>query len=100
MSYHSEIKELVDRDFLLPVTDWKEHKLFFLEKSAGGKHVLGGKRPKELVLPAHERMKTPFQYLGSIDGTDPLFSWMEIDKYYNPMEIRIWEDFSKRLIDA
>jgi len=82
MNYDSEKKEFVARDFQLPVTDWKEHKLFFLEKSARGKHVLGGKKPENLVLPAHDRLNTPFQYLGTSDGTDPLFSWMEIDKLH------------------
>lgn len=66
----------------LPVTDWEDHKLFFLEKSAWGNHVMGGKKPEDLVLPAHDQLNTPFQYLGTIDGTDSLFSWMKMDKLH------------------
>lgn len=75
-------KELKGENIELPVDEWEEHQVFFLKKSNSGNHVLGGKKPDDLVLPSSENLKTPFQYIGTIDGTDPLFKWMGIPKLH------------------
>jgi len=46
--------------------------------AADGNHIVGGEIPDDLTLPACEELTTPFQYLGTIDATDPFFSWMGI----------------------
>ncbi|MDD5127631.1 MAG: hypothetical protein PHR43_06030 [Dehalococcoidales bacterium] len=70
--------ELVD----LPISSWEEHKVFFLEKSNKGLHKLGGTVPEGLTLPAHEKLKTPFQYLGTIDCADKYFRWLPMPKFH------------------
>ncbi|MFH2104656.1 MAG: hypothetical protein ABII72_00260, partial [Parcubacteria group bacterium] len=55
---------------------------FFLEKNKKGNHVLGGKKPLELELPDDKNLCTPFQYLGTIDGTDPFFNWIGMPKLH------------------
>ncbi|MBN1343538.1 MAG: hypothetical protein JXQ73_12695 [Phycisphaerae bacterium] len=70
----SESREIV----YLPKAEWRENKVFLLKPSPEGPHRLGGERPAELVLPHLEQMKTPFHYIGSIDGTDPLFKWLGV----------------------
>jgi len=71
--------ELIKENFKLPITDWKEHRMFFLKKTEQGVHRVGGKKPASLMLPWHKVMKTPFQYISTIDCSDPLFSWMGIE---------------------
>lgn len=53
---------------------------FYLTKKKTGPHKLGGDKPAGLVLPSSEDMRTPFQYLGTIDGSDPHFQWLGIPK--------------------
>lgn len=64
-------------DIRLPDIDWEEHKLFFLKKSTVGQHAVGGEKPPGLELPYHPNLKTSFQYMGCIDGTDPYFQWVD-----------------------
>ena len=66
----------------LPTVDLPIHRLGFLESSSEGLHKIGGKKPDEFNLPAHSVLKTPFVYLGTIDGTDPHFSWMNLAKFH------------------
>jgi hypothetical protein len=75
-------KELKGDNIELPITEWPDHKVFFLKKSREGNHVLGGEKPKELFIPDDELLETLFQYIGAIDCTDPLFSWIGIPKLY------------------
>lgn len=80
---HDEMgTELDGKNIDLPVMEWDDHKVFFLKKSKVGNHVMGGKKPVDLELPSSQNLKTPFQYIGSIDGIDPLFSWIGIPKLH------------------
>jgi len=69
-------------DIRLPDIEWQEHSLFFLKKSLRGRHVVGGEKPPGLELPDHPDLKTSFQYIGCIEGTDPYFQWMKIPKLH------------------
>ncbi|UJF33878.1 hypothetical protein [Paenibacillus hexagrammi] len=71
-------KTLLDENIPLPLQDWPEHEVFFLQKSNEGNHRLGGKKPSSLKLPVSPQSKLPFQYLGTIDGTDESFSWLNV----------------------
>lgn len=62
--------------------NWREHQVFLLKPNSNGLHRLGGLPPRSFVLPRHEAFHTPFQYLGCINGSDPLFGWLEIDKLH------------------
>ena len=64
----------------LPDIEWQEHKLFFLIKDRHGRHILGVEKPASLELPRHPKLKTCFQYIGCIDGTDPYFDWLNTPK--------------------
>ena len=75
-----EGRELIAEDVYLPVESWEEHQVFYLMKEKGGMHRLGGEKPEDLILPFHENMKTPFYYLGTIDGTYPSFQWMGLSQ--------------------
>lgn len=69
-------------DIRLPDIEWEEHRVFFLKKSLEGRHVVGGEKPPSLELPRHPNLKTCFQYIGCIDGTDPYFQWVKISKLH------------------
>ncbi|MBF8303825.1 MAG: hypothetical protein HW399_200 [Dehalococcoidia bacterium] len=61
---YSEGEKKLDAELInLPISSWEEHKVFFLQKSNKGLHRIGGTLPECLVLPNHEKLKTPFQYL-------------------------------------
>lgn len=74
--------ELQDENIKLPILDWVDHKVFFLEKNSSENHVIGGSKPKEFINPHHSSLTTPFQYLGYIDGQDPYFEWLGLTKLY------------------
>lgn len=75
-------KELEVEQIELPLSSWENHKVFFLEKSPRGPHRIGGTIPKDFKLPHHPQMKTPFQYLGTIDGSEKYFSWLGINHFH------------------
>jgi hypothetical protein len=64
----------------LPLTDWTDREIFFLAKDQGGKHKIGGACPADFKLPYHDRLKTPFIFIGSIDTTDKNFNWIDIPR--------------------
>lgn len=66
----------------LPDIEWKQHKVFFLTKDVHGRHIIGGEKPSGLELPRHHNLKTSFQYIGCIDGTDPYFQWMNTPRLH------------------
>lgn len=94
------LEELVAENFALPLTEWEDHNLFFLEKNTQGRHVIGGKKPEDLIIPNHEALKTNFQYIGSIDCAEPFLSWLGMNKLhivYPPYECNyhgIYLDYS------
>ncbi len=69
-------KTLIAENIDLPIASWGP--IFYLTKQKTGPHKLGGGKPTDLVLPTCEDMRTPFQYLGTIDGSDPHFQWLGI----------------------
>jgi hypothetical protein len=75
-------RELKEELLNLPISSWEDHKVFFLEKSNQGTHIIGGELPKELKLPTHLKLKTPFQFIGTIDCTDKYFNWLRISKFH------------------
>jgi len=64
----------------LPISDWIDRELFFLTKDQNGKHKIGGDCPSEFKLPLHDRLKTPFVYIASIDTTDKRFDWINLPR--------------------
>ncbi|WP_409271715.1 hypothetical protein V1499_19195 [Neobacillus sp. SCS-31] len=97
-SHDADECTFIAEDIKLPFSDWKEHKVFFLEKDRNGAHKLGA-IPDELILPAHENLKTPFHYIGTLDGTDPGFSWLGMEKLHiiyplNEFNMGIYLDYS------
>ena len=68
--------ERIARKIRLPSGQWKENRVFYLRRSERGPHVLGGPAPANLQIPKHKRLKTSFQYIGSISGKDPELSWI------------------------
>lgn len=44
-------------------------------RDENGKHQIGGEIPKDFMIPENEFL-AGFQYLGFIDNSDPLFSWL------------------------
>ncbi|WP_323758252.1 hypothetical protein [Roseivirga sp.] len=46
-----------------------------LIRNEKGKHQIGGETPLDFIIPYNEFI-AGFQYLGFIDNTDPLFSWL------------------------
>ncbi len=46
-----------------------------LVRNENGKHQIGGETPLDFIIPYNEFI-AGFQYLGFIDNTDPLFSWL------------------------
>ncbi|WNS46318.1 hypothetical protein [Paenibacillus sp. MMS20-IR301] len=76
-----------------------ENRIFFLRKSKHGRHRIGGPLPEGYTKPVHPDLKTPFQYIGTIDGTDPKFSWLGADKLHlafpvNECLSRVFLDYS------
>jgi hypothetical protein len=60
--------------------DYTENKIFFLEADNSGIHSIGGSCPNNFILP--NASKSPFIYLGTIDGTDPYFNWIGIESLH------------------
>lgn len=48
---------------------------FELVRDEKGKHQIGGEVPQGFIIPSNEFI-AGFQYLGFIDNSDPLFSWL------------------------
>ena len=46
-----------------------------LVRDENGTHQIGGEVPKDFIIPTNEFI-AGFQYLGFIDNSDPLFSWL------------------------
>src|SRR5437868_2213745 len=46
-----------------------------LVRDENGKHQIGGVVPQDFIIPTNEFI-AGFQYLGFIDSSDPLFSWL------------------------
>jgi hypothetical protein len=46
-----------------------------LIRDENGKHQIGGEVPDDFIIPTNEFI-AGFQYLGFIDNSDPLFSWL------------------------
>ncbi|WP_168121799.1 hypothetical protein [Paenibacillus sp. HB172176] len=67
-------KTLLEENIPLPLSDWKDHDVFSLEKSDDGIHNIGGRKPPELKLPVSPITIKPLQYVGTIDCTDSAFS--------------------------
>ncbi len=63
----------------IPIMNWPNRKLFFLEKALNGSHSVGGQNPNNFTLPSHEGLNSPFIYLCTINGKDQLFKWLNID---------------------
>jgi len=80
--YDRETRDLVAENLQLPLSDWEEHGLFFLEKDKRGPHRIGGAKPLRLELPKHERLRNPFQYIGSIQCSDKHFNWIPLDTFH------------------
>lgn len=66
----------------LPITSWDDHKLFFLTKNESGSHRVGGSIPDGLIMPTHESLKSPFQYIGTIDCKDEYFNWIPLTQFH------------------
>src|SRR4051812_23120370 len=49
--------------------------LYEFTREENGKHQIGGDKPADFVIPNSEFM-TDFQYLGCIDNSDEVFSWL------------------------
>lgn len=64
----------------LPISNWIDRELFFLTKDQNGNHRIGGDCPSEFKLPNHDRLKTPFIYIASIDTTDRRFDWINLPR--------------------
>ncbi|MCT8335856.1 hypothetical protein NUH30_19370 [Leptospira sp. 85282-16] len=62
----------------LPITEWKDRRLFYLQKDNEGNHSIGGRKPDEFILPNDANVK--FIYLGTLDGSDEYFTWLGIEK--------------------
>lgn len=75
-------EELIGENIKFPISIWPKHEVFFLAKHKSGPHKIGGEKPASFVLPACETLKTQFQYVGSIDGSDKAFSWLGISKLH------------------
>ena len=55
---------------------FKTNKLQYeIVRDENGKHQIGGDIPKDFIIPENEFI-AGFQYLGFIDNTDPIFSWL------------------------
>lgn len=80
--HHKDIKELKWQNVNLPISDWTDHKVFLLEKDPKGAHRIGGSIPQELILPEHPELTTMFQYIGTLDCTDPYFNWLNMEKLH------------------
>ncbi len=65
----------------LPLEDWVDHSVFFLKKDVSGNHRIGGAKPTDLKLPEHPNVKTKFQYIGTFDGNDPVFRWLNVEQF-------------------
>lgn len=72
--------ELIETNVELPLLEWNEHEVFFLEKNLNGHHKIGGSIPNELMMPTHNNLKTKFHYIGTINGLDPKFTWLGLEK--------------------
>ena len=80
---HWERGKKLDAELInLPISSWEEHEIFFLEKSNKGLHRIGGVLPEGLILPTHDKLKTPFQYIGTIDSSDKYFRWLPMPKFH------------------
>jgi len=64
----------------LPITNWVDRELFFLTKDQNGKHKIGGDCPTDFKLPSHDKLKTSFIYIGSIDTNDKRFNWINLPR--------------------
>lgn len=73
---------LEGKNIRLPITEWEDHKLFFLCKRADGVHKLGGTKPDGLKMPKHNRLNSPFQYIGTIDCKDEYFNWIPLTEFH------------------
>ncbi|MDQ0899358.1 hypothetical protein [Paenibacillus sp. V4I7] len=80
--HRKDERELKWENIELPIEDWEDHKVFLLEKDPNGIHRVGGSIPKDLQLPTHPDLTSPFQYIGTLDCTDPYFKWINIDKLH------------------
>lgn len=95
----NEYKEVIERNVPLPLPQWKDHQVFFLEKNTKGNHKLGGDIPGEFTLPTIESTNIKFHYIGTLDGKDPHFSWLGIDSLHiayplNDLNFGIYLDYS------
>jgi hypothetical protein len=75
-------KKLLWENIKLPLKDWNDHEVFLLEKDPNGVHRIGGSKPKDLLLPTHPAVLSPFQYIGTLDCTDPFFYWINMGKLH------------------
>ncbi len=66
----------------LPIHDWRDRSAFYLHKDPEGTHTIGGRKPAQFQLPTCDRLQSPFIYFATIDGSDPMFEWMHIDKLH------------------
>jgi hypothetical protein len=75
-------KKLQWENIKLPLDDWNDHKVFLLEKDPNGVHRIGGNTPKDLQRPSHPVFLSTFQYIGTLDCTDPFFNWINLEKLH------------------
>lgn len=75
-------KELIGENIELSVSTWMEHEVFFLSKHDTGSHKIGGEKPISFEMPTCEKLKTKFQYIGSINGSDKAFRWLGIPELH------------------
>ena len=64
----------------LPIVSWKQNKIFSIEKSKNGEHIIGGETPSNYKLPTHKKLLSPFKYIGKINGQDEHFKWLGVDE--------------------
>ena len=77
----TQVKE-VGSNVDLPDVGWEEHEVFFLVKCEQGPHTIGGEKPGDLQMPTHSNLRTHFQYIGRIDGSDPYFTWLGVPQLH------------------
>jgi hypothetical protein len=82
IQYSDREKKRLNLNIELPISEWRDRKVFYLHKNTLGTHTIGGPKPAKFEIPSHSVLKSPFIYLATIDGTDPQFDWMELDKLH------------------
>lgn len=78
---HEDLK-CIGENIKIPDIEINPRHIFLLERTNVGNHFIGGEKPKNFHFPYDIRLKTPFQYIGMIDGEDPFMNWIGFDKFH------------------